>query len=214
LQLSKHLNPVPRDAQSASVEQVAEHDVPATEQPPSGEKTDNPRQAPLAHSLLVLQISPPALVELLVEHARKIAATTTANATGKRRPDIVPGYRRERLKTMLFDGRRAHEELLSSHPMDRRTVELHVAGQSYKVVSTAPEEELTRLAAALDAKVTELAPRGRSSPQAVLLAALAMAHDLEEEREKRGALERRTRDLLRRVLMRIDDALEPGDAEA
>ena len=116
--------------------------------------------------------------------------------------------------TMFFGSRPRLVELLSSSAMDRRTVELHVAGQSYKVVSSAPEEELTRLAAALDAKVTELAPRGRPSAQAVLLAALAMAHDLEEEREKRGALERRTRDLLRRVLMRIDDALEPGDAEA
>lgn len=98
--------------------------------------------------------------------------------------------------------------------MDRRTVELRVAGQSYKVVSTAPEDELERLAATLDAKVTELAPRGRTSPQAILLAALAMAHDLEEERERRAALERRTRDLLRRVLVRIDDALDGQEAEA
>ncbi len=98
--------------------------------------------------------------------------------------------------------------------MERRTVELKVAGQSYKVVSTAPEQELERLAAAVDAKVTALTPKGRTSPQAVLLAALAMAHDLEEERERRGVLERRTRDLLRRVLMRIDDALEGADAEA
>ena len=115
---------------------------------------------------------------------------------------------------MRIDGRGVRQMLLSSATMDRRTVELHVAGQSYKVVSSAPEEELTRLAAVLDAKVAELAPRGRPSAQAVLLAALAIAHDLEEERERRGALERRTRDLLRRVLMRIDDALEPGDAEA
>ena len=93
--------------------------------------------------------------------------------------------------------------------MDRRTIQLTIAGQSYKVVSSAPEADLHRLAAAVDAKMAEVAPRGRSaSPQAILLAAIALAHDVEEERSKRNALERRTRDVLRRVLVRIDDALE------
>jgi cell division protein ZapA len=96
--------------------------------------------------------------------------------------------------------------------MDRRTVQLQVAGQSYKVVSTAPEADLQRLAAAVDAKVAEVVPRGRAAPpQAMLLAAIALAHELEEERSRREALERRTRDVLRRVLVRIDDALEPED---
>jgi len=95
--------------------------------------------------------------------------------------------------------------------MERRTVQLHIAGQSYKVVSSSPEAELQRLAAVVDAKLTELAPRGKAAPQALLLAAMALAHDLEEERAKRTALERRTRDVLRRVLVRIDDALDPAD---
>ena len=94
--------------------------------------------------------------------------------------------------------------------MDRRTVQLHVGGQSYKVVSSAPEPELSRLAAAVDAKVTEVTPKGRAaSPQSMLLAAIALAHELEAERSRREALERKTRDLLRRVLLRIDDALDP-----
>jgi cell division protein ZapA len=97
--------------------------------------------------------------------------------------------------------------------MDRRTVQLRVAGQSYKVVSTAPESDLQRLAATVDAKVAEVVPRGRAvSPQAMLLAAIALAHELEEERAKREALERKTRDVLRRVLVRIDDALESDEA--
>ena len=96
--------------------------------------------------------------------------------------------------------------------MDRRTVQLQIAGQSYKVVSTAPDTELQRLAAAVDAKVAQVVPRGRPAPpQAMLLAAIALAYELEEERAKREALERRTRDVLRRVLVRIDDALEPED---
>jgi cell division protein ZapA len=97
--------------------------------------------------------------------------------------------------------------------MDRRTVQLHVGGQSYKVVSTAPEEELVRLADVVNAKVVEVTPPGKMPPpQAVLLAAMSLAHDLEEERERRASLERRSRDLLRRVLVRIEDALDPEDA--
>jgi cell division protein ZapA len=93
--------------------------------------------------------------------------------------------------------------------MDRRTVQLRVAGQTYKVLSTADEDELRRLAALVDERVGKLIPKGRTVPaNAVLLAAIALAHDLEEERSLRRGLERKTRDLLRRVLMRIDHALE------
>jgi cell division protein ZapA len=100
--------------------------------------------------------------------------------------------------------------------MDRRTIQLNVAGQSYKVVSTSPETELQRLASTVDAKVAEVFPKGRPAPSnAVLLAALALAHDLEAERGRREALERKTRDVLRRALVRIDDALEgAGDGAA
>jgi cell division protein ZapA len=94
--------------------------------------------------------------------------------------------------------------------MDRRAVELRIAGQSYRVMSSAPEDDLIRLAEMIDAKLGELAPRGRPAPaQAMLLAAMALAHDVEAERGLRESLERRTGDVLRRVLMRIDDALEP-----
>jgi len=94
--------------------------------------------------------------------------------------------------------------------VDRRTVELRIAGQSYRVVSSAPEEELQRLAQAVGAKLAEIVPKGRPMPaQAMLLAAIALAHDVEASRAEQAALERRTRDLLRRTLVRIDDALEP-----
>jgi cell division protein ZapA len=97
--------------------------------------------------------------------------------------------------------------------MDRRTVELRIAGQSYRVVSSAPEEDLVRLADKVAEKLAEVAPRGKpQSGQALLLAAMALAHEVEAERDRRESLERRTRDLLRRVLVRIDDALEPFEA--
>ena len=93
--------------------------------------------------------------------------------------------------------------------MDTRPVQLHVGGQSYKVVSSASEDDLQRLAGAVSAKVEELTPGGKTAPaQAVLLAAIALAHELEQERGRRLDVERRTRDMLRRVLVRIDDVLE------
>ena len=101
--------------------------------------------------------------------------------------------------------------------MDRRAVQLNVAGQNYKLVSTSPEAELQRLAAKVNEKVFELVPAGRApTANAILLAAMALAYEVEEERGRREALERRTRDLLRRALVRVDDTLERlgGDAEA
>lgn len=100
--------------------------------------------------------------------------------------------------------------------MDGRPVQLRIAGQSYKVVSSANEEDLQRLADAVSEKVAEVGARTRSAtPQTLLLAAMALAHELEQERARRAAVERRTRDMLRRVLVRIDDALDatPGADE-
>src|SRR4051794_1864735 len=92
--------------------------------------------------------------------------------------------------------------------MDGRAVSLRIAGQSYNVVSSASEDELQRLAETVSAKVEELTPQGRAvAPQAMILAAMALAHELEQERARRISVERRARDMLRRVLGRIDDAL-------
>lgn len=92
-----------------------------------------------------------------------------------------------------------------------RAVNLRVGGSTYRVVSSAEEEELTRLAAALEAKLADLGPKATTGPNALLLAALALAHDAEEERAAREQLERRTRDLLRRVLVRVDGCIESVD---
>ncbi len=91
--------------------------------------------------------------------------------------------------------------------MERRSVEVVVGGQRYKVVSTASEDELQRLASTVDEKVAASARGRASSPQTLLLAAMALANELEEERSRRVALEARTRDVLRRVIDRVDLAL-------
>ena len=45
----------------------------------------------------------------------------------------------------------------------------------------------------------------------MLLAAISLAHDLEEEKLKRAQLEARSKEMLRSVLARIDAAIEASD---
>lgn len=91
-------------------------------------------------------------------------------------------------------------------------VELKVGGQTYRVVASAEEAELRRLADLVDARLRTMSAPGRPiSPQSLLLAAISLAHDLEEEKRKRAALETRSKEMLRSVLSRIDAALEAND---
>lgn len=93
--------------------------------------------------------------------------------------------------------------------MGRAPVELRVGGQTYRVVASAPEDELMRLAAIVDGRLRDITGPNRAvAPQTLLLAAIALAHELEEERAKRVSVEQRSREMLRSVLERIDAALE------
>jgi cell division protein ZapA len=57
-------------------------------------------------------------------------------------------------------------------------------------------------------------PRGKAlHPQALLLATLALAHDLEEERARSQRIEAQAKETLARLLERIDAALEDGGAD-
>jgi cell division protein ZapA len=99
--------------------------------------------------------------------------------------------------------------------MARRTAVVTVASRQYKVTSSASEDELSRLAEAVTAKLAEIIPPGRPEPpQALLLAALALAHDLEIERARVLSLERKSRDMLRRVLVRLDNVLDLDEGAA
>jgi cell division protein ZapA len=97
-------------------------------------------------------------------------------------------------------------------------VELRVGGQTYRVIASASEDELRRLALVVDARLRAIAPPGRPlPPQAMLLAALALAHDLEEEQSKNQKLATRSREMLGSILTRIDAAIgtvaEPAELE-
>jgi cell division protein ZapA len=89
-----------------------------------------------------------------------------------------------------------------------RTVDLRIGGQNYRVVSSAPEAELHRLASVVNRKLAEVGPASRTQPNGLLLVAMALAHDVEEERQRRASLEERVRGFLGGVVERIDHALE------
>src|SRR5262245_8650394 len=96
-------------------------------------------------------------------------------------------------------------------------VELRVGGQTYRVVASSGEEELRRLAEIVDSRLRSLTSAGRQvSPHTLLLAALSLAHDLEEERARCTKLEARSREMLGSLITRIDAAIsataERGEA--
>jgi cell division protein ZapA len=99
--------------------------------------------------------------------------------------------------------------------MGGRTVQLRVGGQTYRVVTSASEPELTRLAAIVDHKLSQVVGAGRPiTPQAMLLAALALAHDLEEERTRATAVVDKARDAFNRILQRVDGALSAAQDDS
>ena len=98
--------------------------------------------------------------------------------------------------------------------MPKGPVELRVGGQTYRVLATAEEADLHRLADVVDDRLRKLTAPGRAvSPQSLLLAALSLAHDLEDERNRRVRSEQRAREMLSGLLTRIDAALEADSAE-
>jgi len=102
--------------------------------------------------------------------------------------------------------------------MVEAAVPLKVAGQTYRVVTSAAPEDLARLAKVVEAALHDVTPGGRQpSPQALVLAAISLAHELEEERARRIAVEARHRRVLGSLVGKIDRVLEttpPGEATA
>ncbi len=99
--------------------------------------------------------------------------------------------------------------------MNRAPVELRVGGQSYRVVASSDEAELQRLAEVVDTRLRDLAGPGRAlAPQSLLLVAMALAHDLENERARTQEVETRSKQMLTSVLQRIDALLDETEESA
>ena len=99
--------------------------------------------------------------------------------------------------------------------MGSRAVDLSVAGTSCRVVTTADDAELAALAAMVEEKLAAVLKPGRPvTTKAMLLAAIALAHDVRAERARADAMAARARDTLGRLLTRIDEVMARTDDEA
>ncbi|MFI5301753.1 MAG: cell division protein ZapA [Polyangiales bacterium] len=88
------------------------------------------------------------------------------------------------------------------------TVAVRVGGQAYQLRSNVPEVELRRLAEVVDTRIRDLVPPGRPVPAtAIVLAAIALVHDLETERAARLDDRAATRERVHGLLGRVDKAL-------
>ncbi len=92
--------------------------------------------------------------------------------------------------------------------MSNKAVELNVAGQSCRVVTTADEKELRELARMVEDKLEAVLGPGRPvTTQAMLLAAVALANDVREQQARADAIAERAKKTLRTLLHRVDHAL-------
>jgi cell division protein ZapA len=96
--------------------------------------------------------------------------------------------------------------------MGSRAVDLTVAGTSCRVVTTADDAELAQLTAMVEARLASVLKAGRPvTKQAMLLAAIALAHEVREERARADALAARARDAFGALLRRVDEVLAASD---
>jgi cell division protein ZapA len=93
--------------------------------------------------------------------------------------------------------------------MADEAVELNVAGQSCRVVTSANPQELQELAGMVEDKLKGMTGPGRPlTTQTMLLAAVALANDVREQQARADAIAERAKVALRSLLKRVDGALE------
>ncbi len=97
-----------------------------------------------------------------------------------------------------------------ARPPQQSPVELRVGGEIYRVKATATEATLLRLADVVDVKLKAYQGARAGTPQALLLAAMSLANDLEEERARRVAAEERTKQMLRTIVAKLDALVGDG----
>jgi len=95
---------------------------------------------------------------------------------------------------------------------DKRTVLFSVAGKTCRVVTSASEEEILRLAAIVDERVRAVSRGKVASPEAIVLAAIALAHEADAQRARASRVTDEARAMMQKMLDRIDHALQAQPA--
>lgn len=98
--------------------------------------------------------------------------------------------------------------------MAKLPVQVCVGGHQHRLVTTLDERTMQRLAAVVDERLQQLGPSQQNHPQALLLVALALAGELEAEKENAAQASARGRRMLQHLLERVDAALESCDEPA
>ena len=94
----------------------------------------------------------------------------------------------------------------------RPAVEVNVGGQLYRLVASSGEHAVQRYASLVNERLRDLTGSERPGhPQAILLVAMALAHDLEEERARNAELRENAELMLRSLLDRVNAALDGVD---
>lgn len=94
--------------------------------------------------------------------------------------------------------------------MAREPHEVRIGGKAYRLVTSADPTTLRRLAQLVDEKLKAIDSR---HPDAILLAALALANDVEVLAAEKRALSSKSRAMLESLLYRVDDALDHVDED-
>jgi cell division protein ZapA len=98
--------------------------------------------------------------------------------------------------------------------MARLAVEVNVGGHVYRLVASSGEQSVRRYAGVVNERLRDLTGTERPShPQAMLLVAMALAHDLEEERARNAELRERAELMLQSLLERVNAALDGVDED-
>lgn len=98
--------------------------------------------------------------------------------------------------------------------MADEAVELNVAGQSCRVVTSANAQELQELALMVENKLKDVTGPGRPvTTQAMLLAAVALANDVREQQARADAIAARAKKALHSLLSRVEGALAKDDSK-
>lgn len=87
-----------------------------------------------------------------------------------------------------------------------------MGGQVYRVVSSAGALELERLARLVDEKLTAVTGGRSTDARGLLLAAMALAHDAEEQRARADRIASGARNAVERLVGQVDDALASSRA--
>lgn len=98
--------------------------------------------------------------------------------------------------------------------MSKQAVTVSVAGHAYRLVTSLDAAALQRHAKDVERRLGKLAPGQQIHPQALLLVALSLAHELEAAGDEMAALKERASARILDMVQRVDNALDHLDEEA